>query len=481
VTLKELRIMLEREERRDSTEQQPELTMLLQRLRGKSFEQFWEIIGRPVKPSTGKAMPIFPYESELIDTLTRKKRLAILKAAGLGISECITIRWLIWKCVVNSDWKNGQAVVINSPRIQQSIDIVTRMKKLFTPHNIYFDTKSTILEINGCTIMALPGNNLPSARSLPNCKAVILEEASFWDNSLQREALDTAERYIGKNDAFIVLISTSNRPGDLMEKLFLEPEETCIYERRRLDYRVGENLIYTPSEILEARRSFSFSREYETRAVGMMGTTFKTDDILKAQSFSYNPDEIPAGNYRVISVDPAWGSSNTGILVSEFRDSRVAILFAEEYPHETPENMVDLICDLYQKYYPIYRINVDSSQISFIKSCKRALSNQLREDIDYENQIKMFKDNKCDWRLNMRLQPIYFNESNNKNMLSHVRTFLENGWLMIDKRFDKLLIALHTCSDIEGRINKNGANAMSHDDIFDCLRESLTCYGDFTW
>ena len=75
----------------------------------------------------------------------------------------------------------------------------------------------------------------------------------------------------------------------------------------------------------------------------MMGTTFKTDDILKAQSFSYNPDEIPAGNYRVISVDPAWGSSNTGILVSEFRDSRVAILFAEEYPHETPENMVDLI------------------------------------------------------------------------------------------------------------------------------------------
>ena len=160
--------------------------------------RFNHIIGLPVKPSTGEVKPIFPYESDLTDLLSRKKRLAILKAAGLGISECITIRWLIWKCVVNDDWKNSQAVVINSPRIQQSIDIITRMRKLFANHNIYFDSKSTILELNGCTIMALPGNNLPAARSLPNCKAVILEEASFWDNSLQREALDTAEGILEK-------------------------------------------------------------------------------------------------------------------------------------------------------------------------------------------------------------------------------------------------------------------------------------------
>ena len=106
---------------------------------------FNHIIGLPIKPSTNEAKPIFPYESDLINLLSNKKRLAILKA-GLGISECITIRWLIWKCVVNDDWRNGQAVVINSPRIQQSIDIVTRMKKLFANHDIYFDSKSTILE-----------------------------------------------------------------------------------------------------------------------------------------------------------------------------------------------------------------------------------------------------------------------------------------------------------------------------------------------
>jgi hypothetical protein len=290
----------------------PTLSSLLLRLHSKPFwisdiEQhrlehkrtngdccFNQFIKLPVKPSTGESKPIFPYETELIDILSRKKRLAVLKAAGLGISECITIRWLIWKCVVNDDWKNSQAVGINSPRIQQSINVITRMNKLFANHDIYFNSRSTILEINGYTIMALLGNNLPSARSLPNCKAVILEEASFWENSLQREALDTAERYIGKNNAFVILISTSNRQGDLM-KLFLESDEPCIYERRRLDYRVGENLIYTPNEILEAKRSFSFSREYETRAFGMQGTTFRATDIVKAQSFNYNPDVIPVG------------------------------------------------------------------------------------------------------------------------------------------------------------------------------------------
>ena len=60
----------------------------------------------------------------------------------------------------------------------------------------------------------------------------------------------------------------------------------------------------------------------------MMGNTFRTEEILKVQSFSYDPNLITDGNMRVISADPSWGSSSTGILVSEFRDGRVAILFA---------------------------------------------------------------------------------------------------------------------------------------------------------
>lgn len=88
-----------------------------------------------------------------------------------------------------------------------------------------------------------------------------------------------------------------------------------------------------------------------------------------------------------------------------------------------------------------------------------------------------YKDNKCDWRVNLRIHPCYFYKST-KAMLGHTRTSLENGWLMIDNRFDKLLIALHTASDIEGRLDKN---AMSHSDCFDGLRMCLTSDGDFTF
>jgi hypothetical protein len=83
-------------------------------------------------------------------------------------------------------------------------------------------------------------------------------------------------------------------------------------------------------------------------------------------------------------------------------------------------------------------------------------------EIDYEKQIKFYKDNKCDWRINMRIHPCYYNEKSSKAMLGHTRTILENGWLMVDKRFDKLIIALHTASDIEGRLDKQAMAVSMH-------------------
>lgn len=109
MTIKELQRLIEQKQSLIS----PEQNKLLERLRNKPFwiEEvelhklehkrtsgdccFNHIICLPTKPSTGEAKPIFQYESDLINLLSSKKRVAILKAAGLGISECITIRWLI--------------------------------------------------------------------------------------------------------------------------------------------------------------------------------------------------------------------------------------------------------------------------------------------------------------------------------------------------------------------------------------------------
>jgi hypothetical protein len=43
---------------------------------------------------------------------------------------------------------------------------------------------------------------------------------------------------------------------------------------------------------------------------------------------------------------------------------------------------IDLVRELYYKYSPIEKIFVDGSQISFVKSLKITLYNELREETD---------------------------------------------------------------------------------------------------
>lgn len=85
----------------------------------------------------------------------------------------------------------------------------------------------------------------------------------------------------------------------------------------------------------------------------------------------------------------------------------------------------------------------------------------------------MYKDNNCDHTLNMKILPVTFTADSSKAMLSHLRSILEGCYIMIDKRFEKLLLALHTCVDKEGRVDKT---AMTHSDVFDACRMALEAY-----
>jgi hypothetical protein len=93
--------------------------------------------------------------------------------------------------------------------------------------------------------------------------------------------------------------------------------------------------------------------------------------------------------------------------------------------------------------------------------------------IDYQKQIQRYRDNNCDYTLNMKISPVTFTADSSKAMLSHVRSLLEGGYIMIHPKFEKLLLALHTCVDKEGRVDKT---AMTHSDVFDSLRMALEAY-----
>src|SRR6476646_1592234 len=135
------------------------------------------------------------------------------------------------------------------------------MKKLFADGTnrkglLAFDTKETVLEVNGVRIEAFPSHHLDAMRGLPNVSFIYLDEADFFPVGQQQDARKVSERYIAKSDPYIVFVSTPNAPGGLFESM--EKENASIYNRIKLDYTYGLGKIYSEEEIQEQKRSPSF-------------------------------------------------------------------------------------------------------------------------------------------------------------------------------------------------------------------------------
>ena len=146
------------------------------------------------------------------------------------------------------------------------------MKNIFeTKLGLYFRNKETVRELNGCTIEAYPSNHIDSFSSLDNPKFILLDESDFWRKSEIDNVRHVAERYIGKSDPYIVMVSTPNAPGGLFYNIEAEPEETYLYKRLKLDYHNGLGKIYTVEEIEKAKQSPGFDREYGLQYLGNLG------------------------------------------------------------------------------------------------------------------------------------------------------------------------------------------------------------------
>ncbi|HEU4822427.1 MAG TPA: hypothetical protein VFS97_03290 [Nitrososphaeraceae archaeon] len=113
---------------------------------------------------------------------------------------------------------------------------MNRIRQLFSPFNITFDTKETTLLLNGVRICSYPSNRLQDMGGLANVSIIYCDEAAFFDKSSQSEVIDVCERYAGKSQAKIILCSTPNKPGDLMHTLLQQPYDKSFYKVVKLDY-----------------------------------------------------------------------------------------------------------------------------------------------------------------------------------------------------------------------------------------------------
>jgi hypothetical protein len=296
--------------------------------------------------------------------------------------------------------------IVTGPRIDLAIALIDRMKKLFSSGKskglTVFDTKETVIELNGVKIEAFPSHHLDAMRGFPNVSFILLDEADFFPPGQQQDARDVSERYIAKSNPYIVMVSTPNAPEGLFERIEEETEDTCLYKRIFLDYSYGIGRIYTAEEIEKAKASPSFEREYNLKYLGKLGNVFHTKDIEAAieKGRKYNPNNfIPyySSTSRSMGIDPAYGSSAFGIVVTEWADRIVQIMYAEEYRRPDYNEMLSLVYGLISKYQ-IDKTYIDGANPSFIKSLKL----QICEDADYDKVIARYRSEGLEMKLLLR-------------------------------------------------------------------------------
>jgi hypothetical protein len=416
---------------------------------------FNHIIGLPQKDGVDR--PLYDYQRIIFDSLVTHggntnsydKHLWIKKATGLGISEFM-LRFMSRLSLKDNALSGSQMCIVTGPRINLAIALIDRMKKLFVANSgskslVAFDTKETVIELNNVKIEAFPSHHLDAMRGLPNVSFILLDEADFFPpGQQQQDARDVSERYIAKSNPYIVMVSTPNAPGGLFERIEKESEDTCLYKRIFLDYTYGIGKIYTAEEIEKAKQSPSFEREYNLKYLGKIGNVFHTKDIEAAieKGRNYNPDNIIAMSPKSMGIDPAWGSSAFGIVVTRWVDNHIQIMHAEEYRRPDYNEMLSTVYGLISKY-DVDKVYIDGANPSFIKSLKL----QIGEDADYDKMIARYRSEGLgDATKDMKIVPVNFN-AEHKAMLGHCKMLLESdgGRVAINPdRFDKLIAALRT-------------------------------------
>ena len=419
------------------------------------------------KDKNGTQHPLYPYEKVIVDTLDNNKHLWVLKATGLGITE-LMLRYMAWLCLKDDKLTGSQMCIVTGPRIDLAITLIDRMKRLFFENEelgVKFNTRDTIIELNGVTITAYPSNHLDSMRGIKNVSFVLLDEADFFPIGQQQDARDVSERYIGKSNPFITMISTPDMPDGLFFSIESEPEDTCIYKRLKLDYTHGLNTIYSTEDIQKARQSPSWEKEYNLKYIGSIGNTFSITDIDHAIELGESLKDREISNYNMcsIGVDFGYGSSKTSILVTERikeNVNKIIVRFAEEYDHANPQAIVDIVHSLYRNHWNTW-IWVDGSNRASVNLMKAS----FHESLNWEKSDDISPHSN-------KVLPINF-QKYHKEMLQHTQLLLTKGYLAIPKQYDRVITSLRTAWSIDFDLDKDKT---SFNDSLDALRLSLKAY-----
>jgi hypothetical protein len=430
---------------------------------------FNHAIGLPEK--WGHELPLFAWQKQIYDALETKKHIWVKKSTGLGLSEFV-LRYLGYKISTGQMPTSSRICLVTGPRIDLAITLVTRFKNLFQRFR-FFEDKETVATLqNDTRVEAYPSHHLDSMRGLTDVRFILLDEADFFPPGQQQDARDVSERYIAKSNPHIVMVSTPNAPDGLFEHIEREPEQTCLYHRIYLPYKIGMGTIYSDDEIAKAMESPSFEREYNLKYLGGIGNLFHISDVMACITEEYDPydQKMLASTFygRVMGIDPGFGSSEFAIVISQGRNDKIEILYADSFAKPKFEDMVAFVVKLRQEMR-IPSIFIDASAADFVRSLKFKVGDN---DYDsYESHLPKVPDNIINsieegFTVGRRysVHPVNFGTMH-RALLSHDLQIIGKHRVRIHPTFDKLTVALRTAF-----LRPNGTldkEQTSYDDVLD--------------
>jgi hypothetical protein len=314
-------------------------------------------------------------------------------------------------------------------------------------------------------------------RGLDNVRFIMSDESDMYPVFQQREVRAVMEGYIGKpnSNPTIVLVSTPNRPGGLMQQIELEPDS--LYHKLFFDYHYGLEgpyPIYSQEQIQKARLSPEFGREYELQYLGLVGNVFSQSSIENATKTEYDPGVIHPNAKKSLGIDPSYGSSNFAIVATQLVDGKIQVIEASEYQRPNFTDMIQKIWQLKQQYGHVSNIYVDAANPEVWQALKREF------DENYNDQWVRDQISECR-KFNLHVEdrmfvvPVPFSVEGAK-MLQHTKWLLEekdeNGSILIaiHPSFTKLLLSLRTAVANEYKLSKDETVA---NDVLDAFRLSL--------
>ena len=347
---------------------------------------FWHYIfypnGGPERD--GNFHPVYRYESELLEALrddkskgSKNKHVCVYKATGLGITEFMLL-WILWKCYTDPFFKDKEAIIITGPNVDLAQDLIRRGKRFLYDRGLeYVDHGVYQFSVNGAIIKCYPSNNIASARGKPRVSVFFGDESAFFKLKDDSTVRTVGERYIGKNDAYVVWVSTAGEePAGFFYEIMLEGERETVYQRfhyyvetgLEIDERTGTS-IFTPEFISKASEARSFAREYLGEWGKNVGDIFNAESLENICSKEYPIHPADDSYDRIAAVDPGYGSSQYGLVLMEKSGGKYTVIFATSYERIGYLDAIAKV-DQYCKEFNVNKIFVDKSAPELIKDLR---------------------------------------------------------------------------------------------------------------